>query len=173
MFETERLMLRPLMDTDIDILFEIHGDDEIMYAYNGGFTLEKTKEWLVKQQQHFRRNKLGLYAVCLKSTNQVIGQCGLTDQIWKEKSITEIGYIFHKEFWGNGYCNEVAKFWIDYAFNQLQLTEVYAIIRTSNRSSIAVAKGVNMQLVDTGIRNYRGVDIEHYLFKIEVEHASV
>lgn len=51
--------------------------------------------------RHFRRYAeygFGLWAVVLKETNEMIGQCGLTFQSWRERELLEIGYLFQKAY---------------------------------------------------------------------------
>ncbi len=46
----------------------------------------------------------GLWAVVLKETNEMIGQCELTMQPWKESEVLEIGYLFERLYWHRGYA---------------------------------------------------------------------
>jgi len=50
----------------------------------------------------------GLWAVILKETNEMIGQCGLTMQDCNNRQVVEIGYLFQKAFWHKGYASETA-----------------------------------------------------------------
>ena len=56
-----------------------------MYAYEGAFSDDEVQEWLDKQIFRYQKWNFGLWAVILKETNEMIGQCGLTKQPWKDK----------------------------------------------------------------------------------------
>lgn len=85
--ETERLILRRLKPSDYDDLCEILQDSEVMYAYERPFSSEEVKEWLSKQFKRYEKYGFGLWAVILKENRELIGQCGLTMQPWKEEEV--------------------------------------------------------------------------------------
>ena len=107
--ETERLYLRELNQSDFQPLCLILQDEETMYAYEGAFDDEEVKEWLDRQISRYRKWGFGLWAAVLKDTDEMIGQCGLTMQPWKEKQVLEVGYLFRRSFWHRGYAAEAAK----------------------------------------------------------------
>lgn len=107
--ETKRLYLREMNQSDYDALYRILQDEEVMYAYNGAFNDEETQAWLDKQIARYHEYGFGLWAVILKETGEMIGQCGLTMQLWKNRDILEIGYLFQKNYWHKGYAIEAAK----------------------------------------------------------------
>lgn len=170
--ETERLLLRELQYTDIDALSLILRDEETMYAYNGAFSERETLEWLERQLARYR-NGFGLWAVILKESGKMIGQCGLTMQPWKDKELLEIGYLFNKNYWHKGYAIEAANACKKYAFEVLGADEVCSIIRDTNIPSQRVAERNGMKLADSGfVKHYRGVDMPHYLYLIKPEGLS-
>ena len=102
--ETTRLILREMTAADYDALRAIMQDPQVMYAYEGPFTDEEVRAWLNRQLERYARFGFGLWAVVLKETGRVIGQCGLTMQPWKEESVLEIGYLFRRDAWHRGYA---------------------------------------------------------------------
>ena len=72
--ETERLIMRELNPADFDSLCQIMQDDATMYAYEGALT----QAWLDRQISRYEKWGFGLWAVILKESGQLIGQCGLT-----------------------------------------------------------------------------------------------
>lgn len=171
--ETERLLLRELQYTDIDALSRILRDEETMYAYNGAFSGQETLDWLERQFARYKKYGFGLWAVILKESGEMIGQCGLTMQPWKDKELLEIGYLFNKNYWHSGYAIEAAKACKKYAFEVLGAGEVCSIIRDTNIPSQRVAERNGMKLADDNfVKHYRGVDMPHYLYLIKREELS-
>lgn len=160
-FETERLYLREMNQSDFNSLCKILQDEETMYAYEGAFDDEEVQEWLDRQILRYRKWDFGLWAVVLKETDEMIGQCGLTMQPWKDKEVLEIGYLFQRKYWHKGYATEAAKACKKYAFEVLDAREVCSIIRDTNVASQNVAVRNNMVVVDCWTKHYRGVAMPH------------
>lgn len=99
--ETERLALRELKKSDFSALCKILQDEKTMHAYEGAFTDEEVQEWLDRQLGRYEQYGFGLWAVLLKETGELIGQCGLTMQPWKDSEVLEIGYLFRRGSWAH------------------------------------------------------------------------
>lgn len=94
--ETDRLYFREMNRADYGALCKILQDEETMYAYEGAFSDEEAQEWLDRQLSRYQKWGFGLWAVILKETGEMIGQCGLTMQPWKDEEVLEIGYLFRR-----------------------------------------------------------------------------
>lgn len=164
--QTSRLYLRELCGDDLDALGKILRDEVTMCAYEGAFSEKETLEWLERQLARYREYGFGLWAVILNETDELIGQCGLTMQMWKDSEIPEVGYLFRREFWHNGYATEAARACMEYAFRELNAAEVCSIIRDTNTASQRVALRNGMTLADSWIKHYRGVDMPHFRYLI-------
>ena len=162
--ETERLGLRRLRDSDLPALRLILRDEETMAAYEGAFSEEETREWLDRQLARYEAHGFGLWAVILKEDGELIGQCGLTMQPWKDGEVLEIGYLFRRTYWHHGYAAEAARACKEYAFTVLGAAEVCSIIRDTNEASIRVARRNGMVPADHWVKRYRGVDMPHTRF---------
>ena len=162
--ETKRLLLREMNESDFDALCKILCDEETMYAYEGAFSNEEVQEWLDRQFSRYQEYGFGLWAVVLKETGMMIGQCGLTMQPWKNDEVLEIGYLFQRQFWHNGYASEAAAACKKYAFEVLKADEVCSIIRDTNIPSQKVAERNGMTKKDAWTKHYRGVDMPHFRF---------
>lgn len=162
--ETERLYLREMNQSDFASLCRILKDDETMYAYEGAFSDDEVREWLDRQIARYQKWGFGLWAVILKDTNEMIGQCGLTMQNWKDVEVLEIGYLFERAHWHKGYASEAAKACKKYAFETLNASEVCSIIRDTNIASQNVAIRNGMTVKDKWIKHYKGVDMPHYRY---------
>ena len=164
--ETERLYLREMNQNDFGSLCKILQDEKAMYAYEGAFSDAEVQEWLDRQLARYKKWGFGLWAAVLKETGEVIGQCGLTMQLWKEREVLEIGYLFRRDCWHRGYATEAARACKAYAFEKLEAEEVCSIIRDINEASKRVAIRNGMMKTDVWTKHYRGVDMPHFRYVI-------
>lgn len=162
--ETQRLTLREMTQGDFSALCRILQDDDVMYAYDGAFSIDEVQIWLDKQLERYKEYGFGLWAVILKETGKMIGQCGLTMQDYNSKKVMEVGYLFEKKYWHHVYASEAAIACKEYAFDNLNVKEVCSIIRDTNIPSQNVALRNGMTCVDKFIKHYRNVDMPHFLF---------
>ena len=88
-----------------------------MYAYEGALSDDEAQAWLDRQMERYARDGFGLWAVVLKETGAMIGQCGLTYQDADGVRVVEVGYLFRRSFWHRGYATEAARVCRDYAFD--------------------------------------------------------
>ena len=116
--KTDRLILRNMGQEDYEALCRILKDNDVMYAYEGAFSDREVQEWLDRQTERYHQYGFGLWAVTLKDSGRMIGQCGLTMQDYREKQVLEVGYLFEKAYWHHGYAVEAAAECRDNAFNQ-------------------------------------------------------
>ena len=164
--ETDRLILREMTENDFDSLCTILQDPEVMYAYEHAFSDEEVHDWLERQINRYKQYGFGLWAVILKETDEFIGQCGITMQNTPEGELHEIGYLFAKRFWHNGYAIEAAKACKEYAFSVLNVPEICSIIRVTNSASRAVAERNGMTVCVEFVKHYYNMDMPHLLYKI-------
>ena len=164
--ETKRLYLREMNPSDFNSLCRILQDEKAMYAYEGAFSDQEVQEWLDRQIYRYQKWNFGLWAAVLKETDKMIGQCGLTMQQWKDQEVLEIGYLFERSHWHQGYATEAAKAYKQYAFEKLNASEVCSIIRDSNTASQNVAMRNGMVMKDQWIKHYKGVDMPHYRYVV-------
>jgi len=165
--ETDRLYLRELKQSDFPALCQILQDDATMYAYEGAFSDDDAQAWLDRQILRYQKWNFGAWAAVLKKSGEMIGQCGLTMQPWKDGEVLEIGYLFNKAYWHQGYATEAAQACKNYAFNTLNADEVCSIIRDTNIPSQNVAIRNGLVLTDSWIKHFRGVDMPHYRFAVQ------
>lgn len=166
MIQTERLLLREMTAEDRKDLNEILQDTEVMYAYEHPFSDEEVTEWFDRQLRRYEEyeHKFGLWAVVLRETGEMIGQTGLTLQNCGEEQLLEIGYLFKKRHWHNGYATEAVIACKEYAFQTLKFPVVYSIIRENNLPSRRVAERNGMKPVKQVVKHYYGMDMPHIIY---------
>lgn len=165
--ETDRLILREMTQSDFADLCEILQDEKTMYAYEHAFSDEEAQEWLDKQLNRYKNDGFGLWAVILKTSGEFAGQCGITWQDIDGETVPEIGYLFKREHWHNGYATEAAQGCKKYAFDTLGFDRVYSIIRDNNYASQNVAKRNDMTVVKTFVKHYYGMDMPHLVYCVK------
>jgi len=145
--ETERLLLRPMLQSDFDALLLIFTDPNVIAAFNHPpFTREQMQRWLQRNLGHQNEFGYGLFSVILKETGELIGDCGLEQM--DDMNAAELGYDFRSDFWNQGYATEAASAVRDYAFDGLHLPHLISLIRVGNLASKRVAEKVGMTLVE-------------------------
>lgn len=90
--KTERLILREMTEDDFDALYRILVDPEVMQHYPDTFDEVGVWNWIARNMERYRIFGFGLWAVCLKETGEMIGDCGLTMQLIGGQIKPEIGY---------------------------------------------------------------------------------
>lgn len=170
--QTERLILRVMDENDLPALRRILQDAEVMYAYEHAFSEEETRAWLNRQLERYQTYGFGLWAVVLKESGDMIGQCGVTMQTTPQGEVPEIGYLFEKAHWRKGYAIEAARAAKEYAFNVLKFDEVFTIIRDNNIPSQNVAKRNGMTERGRLTKHYWGMDMPHILFSVKKDEKT-
>lgn len=163
---TGRLALREMTEDDLGDLREILQDPEVMYAYEHDFSEEDVRKWLSRQQDRYRKDGFGLWAVTLRATGEMVGQAGLTWQDCEGEPVLEVGYLLKKRFWHQGYASEAARACRDYAFCALGAEKVSSCIKTDNFPSIRVAEAAGMRREKTYTAHYYNGPMTHYLYSV-------
>ena len=143
--ETERLILRYLTADDVDAIFAVIGDAEAMKYYTQPFSRDDAQRWIDRSLERYRTDGYGLFAVVLKSSGEVIGNCGLMRQEVEDESMLEVGYHIRRDHWGKGYATEAARGCMEYAFRQLAAKKIISLIVPENLPSRRVAERNGMQ----------------------------
>ena len=142
--ETERLVLRPLTRRDVDALHAVLGDPETMTYYPHPFSFEETEKWIEWSLGSYEQHGHGLFAVVLKETDELIGDCGLTIQHVDDEAFVEVGWHTRRDMWGLGYATEAGVYWRDHAFRELNVERLVSIIRPENVASCRVAEKLGL-----------------------------
>ncbi len=142
--ETKRLFLREMNDKDYDALYAVLSDPENMQYYPYRFDEEKVRDWIHKNMDRYRLDGFGLWAVCLKDTGEVIGDCGLTIQNINKVWLPEIGYHIRRNCQHMGYATEAAMAVRDWAFANTDHQSLYSYCKSANTPSIKTAQSIGM-----------------------------
>ncbi|HKR96034.1 MAG TPA: GNAT family N-acetyltransferase [Candidatus Angelobacter sp.] len=138
--ETERLRLREFAESDVDALQAVLGDPVAMQYYPAPFDRQGVEAWITKNRDRYQRDGYGLWAMLLKDTGELIGDCGCTVQEVEGRNEVEVGYHVRRDLWGKGYATEAARACMGYAFAKIGTERVISIIRPENVQSKRVAE---------------------------------
>lgn len=107
--ETDRLILRRYKKEDLQDLFAYLSDAEVVkYEPYKPMTLEETEEAL-----QWRMGTEEMIAVELKDSRRLIGNVYMGK---REFEAVELGFVFHRSYWGRGYAAESCRALIRLAF---------------------------------------------------------
>lgn len=167
--ETDRLLLRRMTQEDYGDLCEILQDPVAMTAYEHAFSDAEVQEWLDRQLGRYEQHGFGLWAAVRKDTGEMIGQIGITMQDYNGRQVPEIGYLFKRKYWHNGYATEGAIACKSFAFDVLGFSEIYSIIRDNNFASQRVAQRNGMVKSGEFVKHYYQIDMPHFVYQAKKE----
>lgn len=154
-FETERLLVRQYILSDIDELFQIMSDIRV-HTY----TKDKDNPWDIRRTEEyikfiinkdFRKPDCFHGAVIEKCTNRLIGLCGLNPY---QKGEPEIEWKIGVPYWGKGYATELGKQIIKESF-AVDIKGIYGMAQPENAASRKVLERIGMSyLGDQIFRNH-------------------
>lgn len=142
--ETERLFLREMTMDDFDSLYAVLADPEIMQHYPYSFDEERVRSWIERNMKRYTDDGFGLWAVCLKDTGEMIGDCGLTLQNIEGQMLPEIGYHIRRDQQRKGYAKEAAAAVRDWAFQNTEYPALYSYCKYTNVGSFKTAESIGM-----------------------------
>lgn len=158
MLETERLILRPLAAGDINEIYAMRSDAELMRYIREPQNLDESADWVELVSSRWEKEQIGFCAMIEKASNQFVGWCG----IWKLKETREyeIGYATVKNARGKNLATEAALEFLSYAFERLQPEKIVAVAEPENTASRRVMEKLGMSYDYTGV--FYGKNLVHY-----------
>jgi ribosomal-protein-alanine N-acetyltransferase len=146
--ETARLILRHQVLEDLDALWALYQDPEVIrYIPDAPPSREEAKlelEW--HQHGHPKHPELGLWATIHKDSGLFIGRCGLLPWTLDGQFEVEVAYLLAKAYWGQGLGTEAAQAILTYGFEHLRLPRLVCLIEPGNTASVRVAEKIGMTL---------------------------
>ena len=146
---TDRLLLRPFADSDVDAVFELHNDPEVMRFVNGGrpIGIGEIRDRTVPAFLDYDRtgSGYGYWAAVERATDAFVGWFELVPR----GSDVELGYRLRASAWGRGYATEGSRALIHLAFDELGAQRVVATAMAVNSASRRVLEKLGMTHVET------------------------
>lgn len=150
-FKTERLGFRGWRESDLDDLYSINTDKEVMEFFPFGYSKEETQQFIKRMQMQYARKGFCYFAVELLADQSFIGFIGLAEQDFAADftPCIDIGWRLKKTAWNKGYATEGAKACLAYGFDVLALDKIFAIAPLANTKSETIMKKIGMQKIKT------------------------
>jgi phosphoribosylformylglycinamidine (FGAM) synthase-like enzyme len=159
-FDTKRLGLRPFLESEESLITELFANSDVNKFFPEKYkTLEGAKEIFSRFIKNI--SAMGMKAVFEKATGKFVGFGGISYLEGNQDNI-EIGYVFHKEFWGNGYGVELANACAQYVFEVLGQDNVVAIANPKNHYSTNVMQKIGMDFEKMYFHKTSGVEVVFY-----------
>ena len=146
-FKSERLGFRNWKHTDIDEMFLINSDKDVMEFFPAFPTKEQTAEFIERMNNQFLDSKFCYFAVDKLENQEFIGFIGLSKQTYDAKftPCVDIGWRIKSSEWNKGFATEGAKRCLDYAFNGLGIEKVYSVAPRINNKSERIMTKIGMK----------------------------
>lgn len=170
MFQTERLLLRPFLTTDIPTIYQlVYADPLVRVAWS---SFEGSLE-VFERRFHTDKNwhivdGFGYWAITRSADQQLLGLMGFQNHADEDTSWlvlpdgsrtvghvpgrldAELTYALGHASWGSGYATEAGQTVLAYGFQELGIDQVINAISPSNRQSRWLMERLGFTFVDNG-----------------------
>jgi len=139
--EAERVLLRRLTPGDDAGLLRVFGDAETMQWWSHGpFTdLAAATTYRERIDYGLRSRSLFQWGIVARDGGLLMGTCTLSDWSSTHRR-AELGYILHRDHWGQGLASEAVRAVLDFGFGTMRLHRVEADVDPENTASIALVE---------------------------------
>ena len=154
--ETDRLILRDILESDVDCMFELDSDP-IVNKYLGNKPVEtrkKSEEIIQFIHKQYENLGIGRLAVIEKTSGDFIGWSGLKLNTGEKEALNgktefyDVGYRFIPRYWGNGYATESALATLDFGFKKLNIKTICGAAETANLASNKVLQKIGLKFIN-------------------------
>jgi RimJ/RimL family protein N-acetyltransferase len=171
--QTQRLTLRQFTETDVDSLFDLNSDPEVMRYLTGG---RPTPREVLRDEVipfhlgvYQRLDRLGTWAAESSATGEFLGWFHFRPGPDGDVTNIDLGYRLRRSAWNKGFATEGSRALIDMGFTDLGVERVFAHAMTVNTASRRVLEKCGLRLV--GTTPYDGSDPIEGSEHGEVEYA--
>ncbi|MEM7732751.1 MAG: GNAT family N-acetyltransferase [Pseudomonadota bacterium] len=147
--ETDRLILTPMSENDIDIATKVLCDERVMRYVADTMTPEGVQAHMKDAAKRGAGGRIGIWLITRKDTGEKIGDAVLMpvpieedDYDWSllvpdgyPNADIEVGYLLVPDAWGQGFATEACRRMVQFAFEATALDEVVACADADNAKS--------------------------------------
>lgn len=171
--ETERLILRDLLESDVDGMFELDSNP-LVHKYLGNKPIKtktQAEEAIHFIRQQYAERGIGRFAAIEKASGDFIGWTGLKfntgdkEVLVDKRDFYDIGYRFIPRYWGKGYASESSFATLDFGFKELNIETMSGAAEIGNIASNKVLQKIGLKFVEDFM--FEGEKINWYELKKE------
>ncbi|MFT4926453.1 MAG: RimJ/RimL family protein N-acetyltransferase [Phenylobacterium sp.] len=175
--DSSRLSYALMTADDIQLMFDLDQDPEVMRYINGGTpsTMTSLREVMIPRMQSYsNENKgWGLWKVTVKQDQQFIGWVLVRPMdffsdtpAWQD---IELGWRFKQSSWGKGYATEAASAIKDALIAKGDIEYLSAIVIEGNAASINIMEKLGMSYIKTDVHKDPLGDMEVVFYQLAVK----
>jgi len=147
--KTKRLILRQWCEADFAPFARMNADPEVMRYFPSVLSDEESHALAQRGHDLIAQKGWGIWALEAQKDNRFLGFVGLhaqaADSGLPDAPFIEIGWRLCASSWGNGFATEAAHCALQFAFEQLDVSAVYALTALVNVPSQRVMQKLGMQ----------------------------
>ncbi len=165
--ETERLLLRTWLASDVEPYYWINQDPKVIEYLLGPLSKEKVETFILAANTQQDSRGYTLWAVELKENHNLIGFIGLNYIDWESQftPAVEIGWRLGSQYWDKGYATEGAKAALKFGFENIGLNEIISFTVPENVRSIRIMEKIGLKRDIKGDFSHPKLPVEHKLSK--------
>jgi RimJ/RimL family protein N-acetyltransferase len=169
--KSKRLGFRHWTQEDLQLAIELWGNYEVTRFFDkrGRLSNQQVNERLLKEIDTQNQHGIQYWPIFIKETHAHVGCAGLRPYDLPKK-ILEIGFHIRPEYWRQGYAAEAALCVMDYAFNNLQATALFAGHNPENIASKAILARLGFKYTHDEYYEPTGLNHPSYLLTAD-EHS--
>lgn len=134
--QTQRLHLRPIQLHDAADIFVARGDDEVMryWDWPAQKSVDEVRGIVANHFAEVQSGRVQWWVAALSPRGPAIGECDISDIDLHHKR-GEIGFLFRRDAWGQGYAREAMARVVRHGFEELGLERLAARFHAGNDAS--------------------------------------
>ncbi len=143
--KSERFIIRKYEEADRQNFTALFTNEKVMkYVDRGVLTKKQAETFWKKLFDKLYPQNYRIWGVFDKANSRYVGHTGIYpgNEFSNE---WEIVYFLQTDFWGRGYAAEIAERVIEFGFEELKLTEIFATVEEENPRSIRVLEKCGMK----------------------------
>ena len=154
--ETERLILRPFREHDLDDYTALIQAPEVRASLHSPDDIGREQAWqqMAAWLGQWELRGTGHWAAIEKASGAFVGRVGSHRPERADWPGIEIGWALHPDHWGKGYATEAGRASIEYALAHHDVDAVFSVILPENAASEAVARRLGFELFEMRVTSH-------------------
>ena len=146
--ETERLLVRTILESDLKSIYQIHTDEQVnrYLPYDTWTCWNDALKWYRHIKERQARGDAQQFVILQKKDLSVVGTC-IVFGFKSADSSCEIGYVLNRMFWRQGYMLEALSVLASHLLDRDEIQSLRAVVNSDNKSSLNVLDRLNFNVV--------------------------